>query len=776
MRKLAFFSVISVLFLADFGAFGAGPTSPRTRGGSQVSSQKVLGQQTSAKTGTTAVRSATAARSAVKKAPTNSANAARAAVSTPRGTVARAGTQQKAIIMGTKVETANENTVVSEECRTAFYGCMDAFCMLDSAAGGRCQCSDRVADLNLVLDEIMRLDEQSLAMATEGVERLQMGENAEEIMARAKAAADSVTSKTNTNIARDSASNSKKTRTLDLSGWRNNNLFDDFDGDVFGDENKSATDIDLSLADKTGDELQGAAAKICVERIPDQCKNSASFLHLTYAQKVKSDCTAYENSLKQQRTASAEKLQNAQKALRDTALEMYQNENKYDLGQCVARFKQCMQTTAECGEDYSGCVADTAILGELYKKGGGSNSGHKVPTTVIKTGATSITISSATYDILNVKKDMCASVTKQCVNANKKNAVWSQVIKDLAPAVYTAEYNAASNNRMNCINTVVTCVQNVCASKWDEETDNYDACLSDPKSIDNYCGLEYRRCGDDASEGSVRSYVMAKLAALKVDKCTKDVKECLLSEDRCGPDYENCVGLDTDTIVDLCPEDKLLSCQNQEEGRTAENVREYIAQIAQGIALNIDNKFATVCQNAVDAAYARVCGVELDDEEDGSGDVCPKLNVSNYEAKGNMKWEYCIKDTNNCESELALFTNEDIKSNLVVPTITGKLGNLGTLHFDAKGCDGSNNSNDDGSTSESSSYFCMNGASDEETKLLNIMNRDYKFIMDQIASDSTVKNCREGRSLQGISSSRRTNKAKTNDKTFGRDSEGETEL
>lgn len=756
MRKLAFYSVMMALCMADFAAFGASRT---TAAGGRRTTQPAAQQtvsETPAQSSTTTARAAVTrknvARAAapVAAAPTNTApQAARAAVS------ARAGAKQKVINMGTKVESATANTVVSEECQNAYYGCMDAFCMLDNASGGRCQCSDRNAELDLVLEEIMKLDEQSLAMATEGVERLQMGENAEEIMARAKAAADSVTGKGG-GTSSGSVSGSKTVRKLDLSAWKNNSLFDDDDVDF---DNTSLFSIaESSLADKTGDALQSEASKLCVAQMPDQCKSSTSFLQLTYAQKIKSDCSAYENSLKQQRSASAEKLQTAQKALRDTALEMYQNENKYDFGQCVAQFKNCMQTTGECGDDYSGCVADTAILGELYN---GNKSGHSKPaTTVIKTGATSITISSASYDILNTKKVMCQSVTKQCVNANKKDAVWQQVVKDLAPVIYTAEYNAASNNRMNCISTVVTCVQNVCASKWDNDTDNYDACLSDPNSIDNYCGLEYKRCGDADSETNVRNYVSAKLAALKVDKCTKDVKECLLAEERCGADYSGCVGLDTDSIVDLCPDDKLLSCQDRANGG-ADAVREYIAKIAQGIALNIDNKFATACQNAVDAAFARVCGEDAN-AEDGE---CPGLDLSKNEIKGSMSWKYC-KGTD-CSDSLDSFSNDDIKDHLVKAEIVGRLDDLSNLTFNENGnC---------GNAKDGDTYFCVeqnnsssgtlailkladgkptannNNLSDTMKRIINGMNSDYASTINQIASDMSVKNCMEGKTVQAIS-------------------------
>jgi len=732
MRKLVFLPAILALCVCDFSAFGA----TNRRGTTGTAGAKTV----SAPVARSATRS-TAVRGTVP-GTTPGVTAARAAstrgakvVNSP--VTARAGSQ-KVINMGTKVKSATGNTVVSQECQDAYYGCMDAFCMLDNTSGGRCQCSDRNAELNSVLEEIMKLDEQSLAMATEGVERLQMGENAEEIMARAKAAAESV------KVSAETSGTSTK-RKLDLSLWRSGDLFSDAEVD-FDDDNIFEM-TESTLADKSGDALAASAAKICVERIPAECKASGSFLQLTYAQKIKSDCSAYENSLKQQRSASAEKLQTAQKALRDAALEMYQNENKYDFGQCVTQFKMCMQTTGECGEDFSGCIADLTILDKLYSKKSRSNN---VATTTIKTGVTSVTISSASYDLLNTKRVMCESVTKQCVNANKKDAVWQQVLKDLAPVVYTAEYNAASNNRMNCITTVANCVRTACGSKWDDNSDNFDACLSDPDSIDNYCKLEYNRCGDgDATSGtvgSVRTYVMAKLAAMKVDACTREVKECLLSEDRCGEDYSGCVGLDTDSVVDLCPEDKLIACQSRSGKYANTSVREYIAQIAQGIALNLDNQFAVTCQNAIDGVLERVCGFSEDEDDT---DDCPGLALSNNEIDGSMHWQFCgpAKDSVEtvCADDLIPFSNESIKNGLVYPAITGKLDELSKLKFDKKGkCDGAS----------ADSYFCV--ADDSEPTgilgtVLSTMNRDYGNTIAQIQADTTVNRCMSGREIQAVS-------------------------
>ena len=127
-----------------------------------------------------------------------------------------------------------------------------------------------------------------------------MGEAEDQVIARVKAMSEKVTGK--------EESNQNKARTLDLSAWNNS---------VFATDNVfDATEKNLieSFADKQGDDLFYSAAPLCAEKIPTECKSYSQMLQLVYAQRIKSDCVAYENSLKQQRSASAQKLLVAEKA------------------------------------------------------------------------------------------------------------------------------------------------------------------------------------------------------------------------------------------------------------------------------------------------------------------------------------------------------------------------------------------------------------------------------------------------------------------------------
>ena len=545
-------------------------------------------------------RTTTTITSTESEKRTTSAHAASNAV------VSRAA-KQSVISTGTKVAAAAQNTVVDEKCWNGFMGCMDSFCMLDNANGGRCICSDKNAEYDSILAEIQSLDEQSYQMATVGVERIEMGDDANAIMKK--------TQEITKSIEKDSAQSKQKS--LDLSAWNVNEI--DFDADV--EDIFSLSSDGTGITNKTGDALYRAAAKLCNAQIPE-CKSQSTMMELMYKQRVRSDCTAYENSLRQQRTQSAQKLATAQSAMREAALEQYRSANKYDLGQCTVQFKQCMQTTGGCGDDFTGCV-DYAVREGLVKN---------IKSTTIKGTTSKITISSATYDVLEAKKELCMSVTQQCVNV--RDQVWDTFLREVAPQVKSAELIVESNMRTSCISNISACFQKACKDNMDpnDPDGSYDMCLTNPNNLESACKVEIEPC--KGAIPKIMEYVTARLASMRVDSCTREFKECLTSEDRCGADYTQCVGLDTDTIVKMCPADKLPGCKygKSDGADNGDYVYENLSQIATGIFLNIDNNMLTACQRAADAAMIRVCG---------STENCDDIVVDNGAGTRSFKYEIC---------------------------------------------------------------------------------------------------------------------------------------
>ncbi|MBE6457540.1 MAG: hypothetical protein E7011_01900 [Alphaproteobacteria bacterium] len=717
MRKFIVFSLIFAGFLSDAVA-AARPTGGRnSRAGTENTS-------VSSQSKTTAARAATTTAAPVVSA--------------------RAGVTQKVIGTGTKVAAAAKNVVVSEECQQKYEGCMDAFCMLDNETGGRCICSDRNAELDSVLEEIEKLDQQSYQMATFGVEKIEMGNDAESAIANANAVAQSVLNESERKSSR---------RSLDLSMW---DMQVDFDvDDVFSD---SAA---VSLDGKEGDALYRAASQICIEQIPE-CGGDMNMLQLMYAQRIKSDCAAYENSLKQQKNASQQKLSAAEQALREAALEQLRTANKYDLGQCTIEFKKCMQTTGGCGADFAGCASVAAMDSTNVVK----STSKKAKNYQIKGAVTNIEISASTYDALLAKKPLCETITKSCVAV--ADQVWETFLREAAPQIKSAEIIAEDNLRQNCVGNISSCFQKACKENMDpnDPDGSYDMCLSRPGTMLNLCKVPLNACGIDstsesaAEQSDIWDYVLARLASMRVDSCTQEVKECLQSEDRCGEDYSQCIGLDTDTIIRMCPYDKLVGCQKVygESEIRGDAVYEELATMVQGIMLNIDNSFLVQCQNAVNEAMIRVCG----DTEN-----CDNLTVDDNIGARSLEYKICEYKMSNdsmdvdyskCRTDVSQI--QDVELGRVEGSTSTQLGPVtpfagvldGTIYWESVEV------NEDGKLSTVDEYLAkvdaaqnMSAQQKERVKSeLAVLQANVDTTIATIESDPTVQYCMYGREVQGM--------------------------
>ena len=768
MKRFGIFSVLSVFLLCNAQA----AVPQQRRGTASATSNNTT--STATRTNTVSARSATtSARAATPSATTTTARAATtgrttvarsATTSTASSTpvvAARAGATQKVINTGTKIAAATENTVVSDACRQKYYGCMDSFCMLDNDSGGRCICSDRNAELDSVLAEIEKLDQQSYQMATTGVERIEMGDAADAAIANATAVADSILN----------AEEKENKRTLDLSLW--DVSFDD-DEDIFG----STNTLQSAIEGKEGDALYRAVNEVCVAQIPE-CASELSMLQLMYSQQIKSDCSAYENSLKQQKTASAQKLAAAEKALRDAALEQYRSSNKYDLGQCTVEFKSCMMTTGGCGEDFSQCASVVASDNTNTSK----STSRQVKNYSIKGATTTIEISASTYDTLVAKKPLCESITKNCVSV--ADQVWDTFLREVAPQLKSAELIAEDNARQNCIGSISDCFQKACKDNIDpnDPDGSYDMCLTRPETMLNVCKVPLNACGIDASsaetagQSSIWDYVVARLASMRVDSCTTAVKECLQSEDRCGPDYTQCIGLDTETIMEICPAEKLTGCQyvygSEQEITSNDQVYDELYNMVQGIMLNIDNSFMTQCQKALDESMIKVCG----DTEN-----CDGLVVDNGAGTRSFKYQVCqyssidqatmkINWTGKCYDSLDAIPQQELQ----LPDGQGWAGKLSGAVFWG---DISYNVDDNEFTNVNDYIQALKDAgytvtTDDEEDIKNLvygteiraLQSAVENAISTIEADPTVQYCMTGRQVQGVNvNTGRSSNSSGNDK------------
>ncbi len=530
--------------------------------------------------------------------------------------VARSGTQS-AIQQGTTVRTKIEATgLYDQACYDAYFGCMDQFCITDNASGGACNCSDDIVGYNDELAAIQDILDEANRLNTEEVERVKAGADADIIFTGERRYDEDGNILDEGEISE--AEEKEKKRADLLSLW--NTSIDDSDDDLWG------TSTGANIADMVGRELYDAANQLCVNQVPESCSGDIAFLQQLYSRQITSDCLGYKNSLAQQRAKAENELASAESAVRNALQESFESANKYDLGQCMVEFKKCMQTADACGENWENCVA-TIAMENMQNNAAVSTAGTTVDT------VDTYDITASTMEMLSAKRPICENVLDQCVAV--RDQVWPNFLRESAPTIKVAESQAESKFRQSCLTSISECIQTACRDDIaGKGVATMDACLSRPEMARSFCKVEIDPC--ERMEPLIWGYVEDKLAAMRVDACTQEVKDCFTADTRCGPNFENCIGMDYDYIHDICPIDSLVVCKANNPGFSMDDLDDMLM----GLYLNIDNSMMNQCQNLVDQKMAEICGSTTDcnrfasDDTIGTGSLRSQKDGTTYRVTG----------------------------------------------------------------------------------------------------------------------------------------------
>ncbi len=534
------------------------------------------------------------------------------------GLTTSSGTKrQSAIQQGTTVRTKVEATgLYDQACYDAYFGCMDQFCITDNASGGACNCSDNIAEYDKELAAIQDILSEANRLRTEEIERVKAGADADIIFTGERRYDE------DGNILAEgqlSEAEEKAQKRADLLALFNTSIYED------SSELESQSAVS-NMADMSGTELYNAANELCLAQVPDSCAGDIVFLQQLYSRQITSDCLGYKNSLAQQRTNAENELAAAESEVRTALQESFDSANKYDLGQCMVEFKKCMQTDDACGEDWENCVM--TIASENMQ----NNTATSTAGTTVETVDT-YDITASTMEMLSAKRPICENVLDQCVAV--RDQVWPNFLREAAPTIKVAESIVESKFRQSCLTNISECIQTACRDDIaGKGIATMDACLSRPEMARSFCKVEIDPC--ERMEPLIWGYVEDKLAAMRVDACTQEVKDCFTADTRCGPNFENCIGMDYDYIHDICPIDSLVVCKANNPNFSMDDLDDMLM----GLYLNIDNAMMEQCQNIVDQKMAEVCGSTSDcnrfaaDDTIGTGSLRSQKDGTTYRVTG----------------------------------------------------------------------------------------------------------------------------------------------
>ncbi len=521
--------------------------------------------------------------------------------------------KQSAIQKGTSVSVKTAATgLYDQACYDAYYGCMDQFCIPDNANGGSCACSDDSIQYEKQLQEIKSQLDEAERIKTVEVERIKAGADADIIFSGERRYDE------NGNILKEgelSEAEKKAKQRESLMALFENSLYEDEEFDEME-----------SIADKQGDALYTAANEMCTELMPDDCEKDMLFLRQLYSRRILSDCTGFANTIAQKKIEAENEMASAESAVRTAMKESFDSANKYNLGECMVEFKKCMLTDDACGANWENCVS--VIASENMQNNKAVSTANTTVDTVEK-----YDITASTMEILNSKRTICERVLDKCVVV--RDMVWPAFLREAAPTIKVAESKVESQFRQSCLSSISTCIQKACRDDIvGKGVETMDACLSRPDMARSFCKVEIDPC--ERMEPLIWGYVVDKLAAMRVDACTQEVKDCFTADTRCGANFENCIGMDYDYIHDICPLDSLVVCKANNPNFTMDD----LDSMLMGLYLNIDNAAMEQCQNLVDSKMAEVCGSTTDcnrfaaDDTMGTGSLRSQKDGTTYRVTG----------------------------------------------------------------------------------------------------------------------------------------------
>ena len=305
-------------------------TQPISRSATQRKSVLRPAQNSQSRTiqNTTARTATTNARTATPRSTTSQT------ISTPRNATSAVTARATTTSAMSQTRTGAEY----EQCKNAYFTCMDQFCQLKNDTYRRCSCSDRVYNLNDAFDTLGSAGEE-LTTFTENLDVVGMTAAQASSMKKASDGENALTSDTYASVGG---------KYSDL-----NSINISFDtANAFG-----TADAGQIIATYNGQNLYSAVYPQCRNAVRGDCNDASLQRAITaYLMAVEQDCntvqTAIENKQKQMKAAVREG-----SAMLDLArVENRQKHNSSDFTTCLNNVESAILSEEVCGANYHKCL------------------------------------------------------------------------------------------------------------------------------------------------------------------------------------------------------------------------------------------------------------------------------------------------------------------------------------------------------------------------------------------------------------------------------------
>ncbi len=276
----------------------------------------------------------------------------RNATNTASRTIAQRGISRAAVVERPETRTGTEY----EQCKNAYFTCMDQFCQLKNDEYRRCSCSDRITSLQSARNNLQQAAEQLTAF----------NENLDIVgKTAAQAAAMNTASDGELAISKDNSA-SKALLTAIMNTIRGDNA------NVENSQLSSLNSIDLSfdtansfgtrdigqaIASYNGTALYSAVYPQCRNAVKSSCNNASLQRAVNaYLMAIEQDCNTVQTAIttKQKQTHAA--IRESSSMLDMARAENHRAHNADDIATCLNNVESAILSEEVCGSNYHKCL------------------------------------------------------------------------------------------------------------------------------------------------------------------------------------------------------------------------------------------------------------------------------------------------------------------------------------------------------------------------------------------------------------------------------------
>ena len=282
-----------------------------------------------------------------------SATVRSATPATQKSVVSRTGTTNTSTT--TSAVSGTRTGAEYEQCKNAYFACMDQFCTLKNDDYRRCSCNDRVFDLTAQRETL----EDANVQLTEFTENLEtVGMTAQQVIAM-KTASDGENALTSDKSASkallQAIMNSIRGEDTNVLGKYSdlNSVNLTFDTvNAFG-----MTDTGQAIAAYNGQALYSAVYPQCRQAVRDTCSDASLQRAITaYLMAVEQDCNIVQSAIDATRSQLKSAVREGGAMLDLARIENYQKHNSSDLTTCINEIESAILSEEVCGANYHKCL------------------------------------------------------------------------------------------------------------------------------------------------------------------------------------------------------------------------------------------------------------------------------------------------------------------------------------------------------------------------------------------------------------------------------------